>query len=115
MVVTRAWGAPLCELWYSTSGIRRWNTKVHTVPPLLRAVETTGICQPERVSFTDAELDAAVTALSDPGRLNAAQNLVSLSVWRPSLQKMPAGSALHDGGWFDTAHEAAITEAMSNR
>jgi hypothetical protein len=62
-----------------------------------------------RVSFSDAEIDAAIAALNDPGRLDAAQNLVSQAA--PSLQKI-LGSALHDGGWFDTAHEAAVTEAV---
>jgi hypothetical protein len=61
------------------------------------------------VSFSDAEIDAAIAALSDPGRLDAAQNLVSQAA--PSLQKV-LGSALHDGGWFDTAHEAAVSEAV---
>jgi hypothetical protein len=61
------------------------------------------------VSFSDAEIDAAIAALSDPGRLDAAQNLVSQAA--PNLQKV-LGSALHDGGWFDTAHEAAVSEAV---
>ncbi len=61
------------------------------------------------MSFTDAEIDAAIAALSDPGRLDAAQNLVGQAA--PSLQKI-LGSALHEGGWFDTAHEAAISEAV---
>jgi hypothetical protein len=62
------------------------------------------------VSFSDVEMDAAIAALSDPGRLDVAQNLVSQAA--PSLQKILA-SALHDGGWFDTAHEAAVNEAIS--
>lgn len=62
------------------------------------------------MSFSDAEIDAAIAALNDPGRLDAAQNLVSQAA--PSLQKI-LGSALYDGGWFDTAHEAAVNEAVS--
>jgi hypothetical protein len=62
------------------------------------------------VSFTDSELDAAVTAISEPGRLNAAQDVVSRLA--PGLQKLLAG-ALHEGGWFDTAHEAAIKDAIA--
>jgi hypothetical protein len=62
------------------------------------------------VSFTDAELDTAVTAISDPGRLSAAQDAVSRLA--PGLQKLLAG-ALHEGGWFDTAHEAAIKEVIA--
>jgi hypothetical protein len=62
------------------------------------------------VSFSDAEIDAAVTALSEPGRLEAAQGVVTRAA--PSLQKI-LGSALQEGGWFDTAHEAAVKEAIS--
>jgi len=61
------------------------------------------------VSFSDAEIDAAIAALSDPGRLDAAQSLVSRAA--PSLQRV-LGSALQEGGWFDTAHEAAVKEAI---
>ena len=62
------------------------------------------------MSFTDAELDAAVTAISDPGRLTEAQDVVTRLA--PSLQRLLAG-ALHEGGWFDTAHAAAVKEALS--
>jgi hypothetical protein len=63
------------------------------------------------VSFSDAEIDAAITALSDPGRLNAAQDIVTRAA--PSLQKV-LGTALNEGGWFDTAHEAAVKEAIDS-
>jgi hypothetical protein len=63
------------------------------------------------VSFTDADIDAAIAALSDPGRLTAAQELVSRAA--PSLERV-LGSALHEGGWFDAAHEAAVKDAVSN-
>jgi hypothetical protein len=62
------------------------------------------------VSFTDEQLDAAVTAISHPDRLNIAQDVVSRLA--PGLQKLLAG-ALHEGGWFDTAHEAAIKDAIA--
>jgi len=61
------------------------------------------------MSFSDAEIDAAIAALSDPGRLGAAQDIVTRAA--PSLQKV-LGSALHEGGWFDTAHDAAVAEAV---
>jgi hypothetical protein len=61
------------------------------------------------VSFSDADIDAAIAALSEPGRLNAAQELVSRAA--PSLERV-LGSALHEGGWFDTAHEAAVKDAV---
>lgn len=63
------------------------------------------------MSFSDAEIDAAVTALSTPGRLAQAQDVVARAA--PSLQRVLA-SALHDGGWFDTAHDAAVNEAISS-
>jgi hypothetical protein len=61
------------------------------------------------VSFSDADIDAAIAALSEPGRLNAAQELVSRAA--PSLERV-LGSALHEGGWFDTAHETAVKDAV---
>jgi hypothetical protein len=62
------------------------------------------------VSFTDAELEAAIAAISDPGRLRAAQQLVGRAA--PGLALVLA-SALHEGGWFDTAHEAAVKDAIA--
>jgi hypothetical protein len=61
------------------------------------------------VSFSDADIDAAIAALSEPGRLTAAQQLVSRAA--PSLERV-LGSALHEGGWFDSAHEAAVKDAV---
>jgi hypothetical protein len=62
------------------------------------------------VSFSDAEIEAAIAALSDPGRLHAAEDVVGRAA--PNLQRV-LGSALHEGGWFDTAHEAAVAEAAA--
>lgn len=62
------------------------------------------------MSFTDADIDAAITALSEPGRLTAAQDLVSRAA--PSLERV-LGSALHEGGWFDSAHDAAVKDAVA--
>jgi hypothetical protein len=61
------------------------------------------------VSFSDAEIDAAIAALSEPGRLSDAQALVSRAA--PSLERV-LGSALHEGGWFDAAHNAAVKDAI---
>ena len=58
----------------------------------------------------DDELDAAIAAIGDPQRMQAAQELVASIA--PQLQKVLA-SALADGGWFDTAHDAAVREAIS--
>ena len=64
---------------------------------------------PDRV-HTDAELDAAIAQLSDPARLRAGQDLVMRAA--PSLQRVLA-AAIADGGWFDSAHQAAVGEAVS--
>ena len=58
--------------------------------------------------FTDAELDAAVTAITEPGRLTEAQDVVMRTA--PALQRV-LGQALEEGGWFDSAHEQAVREA----
>jgi len=62
---------------------------------------------PDR-AYTDAEVEAAIAALTDAERLRAAQELVGRSV--PGLQRA-LGEALFEGGWFDQAHEAAIRDA----
>ena len=59
-------------------------------------------------AYTDAELDAAVAAITDPARLRAAQDLVMRTA--PSLQRLLA-TALSEGGWFDSGHEQAVKEA----
>ena len=59
---------------------------------------------PER-PFTDAELDAAVEALSDPDRFSAATALIQQAA--PQLQKLLA-IALKEGGWFEETHEHAV-------
>jgi hypothetical protein len=61
------------------------------------------------VAANDAELDAAIEAIGDPERMRAAQELVARAA--PALQRVLA-RALADGGWFDTAHEAAVREAI---
>jgi len=62
---------------------------------------------PDR-AYTDAELDAALDALSEPQRMRAAQDLVMRAA--PGLQRVLA-AALQEGGWFDGAHEEAVREA----
>jgi len=58
--------------------------------------------------FSDAEVEAAIAALSRPGRLRAAQEFVISAA--PRLQSV-LGEALDDGGWFGPAHEQAVREA----
>jgi hypothetical protein len=64
---------------------------------------------PDR-AFTDAELDAAVAAITEPGRLREAQDVVTRTA--PALQRV-LGLALQDGGWFDQGHEQAVREATT--
>jgi hypothetical protein len=63
---------------------------------------------PDR-AYTDADIDAAVAAITDPARLQDAQDLVMRVA--PSLQAVLAG-ALEEGGWFDSGHDQAIREAV---
>jgi hypothetical protein len=58
---------------------------------------------------TDAELDSAINAINEPGRLSEAQDLVARAA--PALQRVLA-AALSEGGWFDTANEQAVREAV---
>jgi hypothetical protein len=59
-------------------------------------------------TYTDAELDAAIAAISEPQRLRAAQELVTRVA--PTLQRVLA-LALEEGGWFDLGHAQAVAEA----
>jgi hypothetical protein len=59
-------------------------------------------------SYTDADLDAAIAAIAEPGRLQEAQDLVTRAA--PSLQRV-LNTALHEGGWFGGAHQQAVQEA----
>jgi hypothetical protein len=63
---------------------------------------------PDR-DYTDAEIDAAITAITDPQRLQEAQDIIMRAA--PSLQNVLA-SALADGGWFDSGHDQAVREAV---
>ncbi len=58
--------------------------------------------------YTEAELDAAVAAITEPGRLREAQDVVLRTA--PALQRV-LGLALEEGGWFDSAHDQAVREA----
>jgi hypothetical protein len=59
-------------------------------------------------AYTDAELDAAIAALTAPERLREAQDLVARAA--PSLQRVLA-TALREGGWFDLVHNQAVRDA----
>jgi hypothetical protein len=64
---------------------------------------------PER-EFTDAEIDAALEALSEPERFRAAESRVGRVA--PQLQLI-LGEALNAGGWFGEAHEGELLKAAT--
>jgi hypothetical protein len=57
---------------------------------------------------SDAEIDAAIEALSDPARLEEAQRLVAAKA--PQLQRI-LDQALHEADWFGSAHLAEVVKA----
>jgi hypothetical protein len=59
---------------------------------------------------TDAEIDAALEALTDPQRLRRAEARVEAIA--PQLQHILA-RALDQGGWFDEAHSAEVLKAAT--
>jgi hypothetical protein len=61
-----------------------------------------------RREYTDAEVDAAVQALTDPDRLAQAQRVVEANA--PALQRI-LNQALSEENWFDTAHQQQVLEA----
>jgi hypothetical protein len=61
---------------------------------------------PERHS--DAEIDAAIEALSDPRRLEEAQRIVAAKA--PQLQRI-LDQALESADWFGSAHQAEVLKA----
>jgi hypothetical protein len=60
--------------------------------------------------WSDAELDAALEALSEPGRFREAESVVSRSA--PRLQAVLA-AALAEGGWFGESHEDEVRKAAT--
>jgi hypothetical protein len=60
-------------------------------------------------SYTAAEVDAALEALLEPGRLKHAQDVVTHAA--PTLQRMLA-QALAEGGWFGEVHDAEISRVV---
>jgi hypothetical protein len=64
---------------------------------------------PDR-TYTAEEVDAAIEALQTPGRLSHAQEVVTHAA--PALQRVLA-EALHEGGWFGSAHEAEVARAAA--
>jgi hypothetical protein len=63
---------------------------------------------PARRAYTDAEIEAAVDALSDPERLEDAQRVVAGTA--PQLQRI-LNQALDSAEWFGSAHHAEVVKA----
>jgi hypothetical protein len=60
--------------------------------------------------YSDAELDAAVDALTAPERFREAETLVAQAA--PALQRILA-QALESGGWFAESHEGELRKALA--
>ena len=58
--------------------------------------------------YTDAQIEAAVASLSEPGRLEEAQRLVASAA--PQLQGI-LNQALESADWFGSAHQAEVLRA----
>jgi hypothetical protein len=58
--------------------------------------------------YSDEEVEAAVQALAEPGRLEDAQRLVSGNA--PQLQRI-LNQALEDSDWFGPTHVAEVRKA----
>jgi hypothetical protein len=58
--------------------------------------------------YTDVQVEAAVEALSEPGRLDEAQRLVASTA--PQLQNI-LNQALDAADWFGSAHQAEVLKA----
>jgi hypothetical protein len=65
---------------------------------------------PEERPLSDAAIDAAVQALSDPERFREADARVTRIA--PQLQRI-LNQALQEGGWFGEAHEGALLKAAT--
>jgi hypothetical protein len=61
-----------------------------------------------RRAYSDAEVEAAIQALSEPERLDEAQRMVGANA--PGIQRI-LNEALQAADWFGSAHEAAVLEA----
>jgi hypothetical protein len=63
-----------------------------------------------RRAYTDAEVEAAVQALSEPGRLEQAQRVVAASA--PALQRI-FNLALAEAEWFGPAEQSGVRDAAA--
>jgi adenylosuccinate lyase len=65
---------------------------------------------PDHPTYSAAEVDAAVAALSDPDRLKHAEEVITHAA--PALQRV-LNEALQEGGWFGGAHEDQVVRAAT--
>jgi hypothetical protein len=63
---------------------------------------------PGRRAYQDAEIDAAIEALTEPERLDEAQRVVAERA--PQLQRI-LDEALASADWFGSAHQAEVLRA----
>lgn len=63
---------------------------------------------PDEPTYSAEEVDAAMAALADPERLRHATDVVTHAA--PGLQRF-LNAALHEGGYFEDAHEQALSQA----
>lgn len=63
------------------------------------------------MSFSDAEVEAAVRRLEAPGRLDAAQRTIADQA--PALQRI-LNQALEDADWFGAAHADEVRKATES-
>lgn len=56
-------------------------------------------------AHSEAEIEAAVEALSDPARFGEAESVIAVAA--PGLQRILA-QALDAGGWFAESHESEV-------
>jgi hypothetical protein len=61
-----------------------------------------------RRPYSDADVEAAIEAISDPARLEEAQRMVGANA--PGIQRI-LNEALAAADWFGSAHQAAVLEA----
>jgi hypothetical protein len=60
--------------------------------------------------LSDEQVEAAIRALSDPGRFEGAERLVADAA--PQLQRILT-HALNEGGWFGPAHQSEVRSAAA--
>ncbi len=61
-------------------------------------------------AYSEEQLDAAIEALTEPGRFREAESVVASAA--PKLQRV-LGEALQAGGWFGEAHESELLKAAT--